>query len=102
VITARNWRTHALCFREVQAGRADPSWWDQQPDVRDDQVPESKEERIARHERAIAVCRQCPLQVQAFCKADIKPLVDEGVRIGMVLTPLPAGQPGRRKVSLSA
>jgi hypothetical protein len=99
IITERNWRSHAQCFREVAAGRADPRWWDSRMDVREGDPVESEEERTARHARARAVCRRCPLQVKRFCLADARPGVDEGVRVEMVLTELDAGRPGNRRAS---
>jgi hypothetical protein len=97
VITRRNWRSFARCGQEVRAGRADPRWWDFQPDIRDGETPETEDERKARHRKAMAVCRECPLAVKEFCLATAKPGVDEGVRVEMVLTPLTIGQPGNRK-----
>ena len=97
MIDMHNWRAFASCGLEVRAGRADPRWWDQQPDIRDDEAPESEAERTARHKRAKAICDRCPSLVRSFCLADVKPGVDEGVRVGKVLTPLTIGQAGNRK-----
>jgi hypothetical protein len=103
IIDQHNWRLFARCAQEVRAGRADPAWWDSRLDTPDDEPSETKEQRAARHAKAKAVCQGCPLEVQAFCLAQVKPGVDEGVRVGLVLTEIPAGQAGnRRSLSLSA
>lgn len=77
------WELRGLCRTEGH-----PSDWDDRLDnpSEDPDLAEKPSARRARHERAKAVCRRCPVRIE--CAANTNLDIDDGIRFGELLPEL--------------